>query len=745
MGSTEDMKNPGNEIISTTLVKRMKAWQSIAVLSLVLGCSVATAANPRATDAAFAALFSMPTAAPSEGKWIFRPEDDFTVRTEAGLIAYLREQKKQGADFNAYRHQGTLLHHAIRARLPATARWLLAYGGNPHLKLRDEPEDALQLSMKYEVNAITTLLQQKYGLIRPTPKPTPVVPPTPEQEANDIASSLAGVAIAPTALAKEIAAIPPQKLQRYSMAILRQMAFAARVKIDKSTGAMAYTIPAESWRILWRHLKLPLDYGEVTGLAHHIEPASWHDLVRSGYSPKAEDALGCLLAEIPLSQMKTLWPLMVAEFPNVRELASHLVLSGYRLGSGSSPCHQRDNAGILEKLAFLRSLRIANPVAGIDEAAIAETGGPLAAAIKPLIKKKTQGPARLVSAAPSCTFNLSDVWRKALTTKPGWKIETVQMLEVPGEAECAVLVSGSDSTYFPVDGLVDSFSGPYRDVRASCPDPTDAYQLWRKVGAAIIVSEPSLGHDDTMDPLIHVRDTRTGKPYYLNSGRQAGRCHLQGRFPFAYEWRAGQLVRSLPSEVENALFEQCSAGSGELACSGIAELMPNDAPGTVGDTWFNGMSLDRLLSPQSAPTLSPEARKLQLDRFVAAVMTLDRKQLASYRTSPLPSEATAAAITAVSKSNVSLPDKRKRIAWLFYDHGRLADAFDNQWPHSLLAWLPYEDWTPVMKAIATFGPTSHERASDLRTAAEEAGMPQLACDIDNARGWICGETIEDDR
>ena len=48
MGSTEDTKNPGNEIVSTALVKHMKAWRSIAVLCPVLGCDVASAANPRA-------------------------------------------------------------------------------------------------------------------------------------------------------------------------------------------------------------------------------------------------------------------------------------------------------------------------------------------------------------------------------------------------------------------------------------------------------------------------------------------------------------------------------------------------------------------------------------------------------------------------------------------------------------------------------------------------------------------------
>ena len=59
----------------------------------------------------------------------------------------------------------------------------------------------------------------------------------------------------------------------------------------------------------------------------------------------------------------------------------------------------------------------------------------------------------------------------------------------------------------------------------------------------------------------------------------------------------------------------------------------------------------------------------------------------------------------------------------------------------LLDWLPYGDWAPLMKAIATFGPTGFEQADSLRSAAAQTGMDALACDIDNARGWICGETI----
>jgi hypothetical protein len=90
-----------------------------------------------------------------------------------------------------------------------------------------------------------------------------------------------------------------------------------------------------------------------------------------------------------------------------------------------------------------------------------------------------------------------------------------------------------------------------------------------------------------------------------------------------------------------------------------------------------------------------------------------------------------------------LDEKRKRAAVLFYDHERLASAFDAEWPQLLLDWLPDEDWRPVMKAISLFGPTEFSRADELRGAAAEKGRDALACEVDHARGWICGETIAD--
>ena len=92
---------------------------------LFLTCTL-TIANPLATDQAFAALFSINQDQQPNGFGRDAPEDfveqNDTATIESDLIDYLAKQKKQGANFNAYQHQGTLLHHAIRSHLPETDR-----------------------------------------------------------------------------------------------------------------------------------------------------------------------------------------------------------------------------------------------------------------------------------------------------------------------------------------------------------------------------------------------------------------------------------------------------------------------------------------------------------------------------------------------------------------------------------------------------------------------------------------------
>jgi hypothetical protein len=84
--------------------------------------------RPGSTEEAFAALLQMP--GPPD---VWRPEssDGTTPMSQDELIAALADWKQQGANFNAYRHKGPLLHHALRLDQQKIALWLLRHGAEP--------------------------------------------------------------------------------------------------------------------------------------------------------------------------------------------------------------------------------------------------------------------------------------------------------------------------------------------------------------------------------------------------------------------------------------------------------------------------------------------------------------------------------------------------------------------------------------------------------------------------------------
>jgi hypothetical protein len=727
----------------TTLSVRHTMHRVLFVL-LFAATLNASAAKSGATDAAFAALFSMPSGKPDSGKWNFPPAEGFVPGPEANLIAYLARQKKAGAHFNAYRHQGTLLHHAIRAKLPKTAAWLLENGAQPKLKVLDSGLDALSLSMHMQQAPITQLLKQKYRMVLVPPRVPPAEPvagPSQPDEGARLARILAAAAADPAALSVALAATPQASLDNNAAAIIWQMGFVAATTIDAKSGAILYTLPVESWRILWRRLRKPVDYGEFSGLGADIQPELWAELVASGYSPKAQDALACMLTTVSPARLKALWPQMIANFPDLRQAAPRMVLGAYGMGVRSA-CGEVKDEEAAAKLAFLSSVGIRATMAGISDQSMTYASPALRAAAQPFVRPERPVVPRLVSVQPSCTFAMTDLWYDALKNKKEWPVDTVQLLEVPGEAQCAVLVIGDDGQYFPRSGLIDAFTGPEQDPVPSCPDPTDAYEVWRQVGGKIVKTETSLGHDNTFGRITLIRDELTGKRYYLNDGVQAGRCQGGSRMPFAYEWRGGRLVQSYPSEIQHTLYEQCDGADSVITCPGIASMSPGYDAFPENPTLFQGVSMQSLLRAKDKPKPPAVDSEALQANYVAAVLALDRATLKEMHSKGVTAGTTAKAIKAVSQSDLALEEKRKRIAPLFYDHSRLADAFDAEWPLLLLDWLPYEDWRPVMKAISLFGPSGFSRADDLRGNAKEKGMEELACDIDHARGWNCGETIE---
>lgn len=125
--------------------------------TLLLLCGFAVGASSSAfagspTDDAFDALLSMPQAAAEDGEWNHSAPEGFDIDGgEDALIEWLTASKEEGADFAELRHQGSLLHHAIRAGFDRTALWLLAQGANPLQTLDNASEgtDALAIAIEH--------------------------------------------------------------------------------------------------------------------------------------------------------------------------------------------------------------------------------------------------------------------------------------------------------------------------------------------------------------------------------------------------------------------------------------------------------------------------------------------------------------------------------------------------------------------------------------------------------------------
>ena len=140
-------------LAATLLVATTASWAQVA----------ATPSSP--TDDAFDALLSLPQGLPEGGEFPASHPDGIT--DEATLRAALENDLAAGADLNASRHGGTLLHHALRANLQDTSLWLLAHGADPRREVQDdrssEPggRDALQLAIVFRRwRAVDALLRR---------------------------------------------------------------------------------------------------------------------------------------------------------------------------------------------------------------------------------------------------------------------------------------------------------------------------------------------------------------------------------------------------------------------------------------------------------------------------------------------------------------------------------------------------------------------------------------------------------
>lgn len=612
-----------------------RAFWSLLVLMTVLSTELASASPKRsgsATDAAFAALLAMPGTQPLEGGWIIPPQDTPTPRNETQLIRRLQALKNLGADFDAMRHKGTLLAHAIRAGKERTAIWLLDQGATTQHVVFGSGESAYQIAQKYRRTAVTKVLEAQPGF-QPTPPDThrlsathaapagqPVqtaVPDSPRARARQLLEKqperyapkqdqLAWQALAPqlspadlhalvvdgqylapllrlvgespTDIEAVLSQLPQELIRRHAQVVADVLQKGSFVTYGEG-GTRSYTAMSRAWPALWRRIAQPLDYSQRPDLVERIPPERWSDLFGSGYSNHRLSATGCLLSALDAETFRALWPSIERHFPDAGEMAPSLVLESYQLSSDQRSCYYSSTSTqTAEKLRFLRTRNVPGRVFPLSERARGEALDPgLVAAAQPFISQPTKS--RLVPVGLDCTVDLGSADLDALIKANMGAWESVQAIDIPDQQRCALFFSTETYGYWG-PAIEDDFDqGPFQNGRPSCPDPPGHGVYWvhrnGKLQAADL-DEEYCGYSCVRQK---VQDTETKSVYWLYDSGPTVMCAPFPRLPSVYMWG---LERGRPKPIEvpagdpvvQLLRAQCSMSDDdrEVVCRNLGAI-----------------------------------------------------------------------------------------------------------------------------------------------------------------------------
>lgn len=324
---------------------------------------------------------------------------------------------------------------------------------------------------------------------------------------------------APQGFAWALTIPAPSSMQTRSTAV-----FAGMLSIRQKWGHA--DAPAR-WVPLLQLLHTPLQAALPAELLEEVAPEGWPALFALGYHPTASE-IANWLATAQLAQLTSAWPQLLALQPTLRDTAIASALSPVL----AAHCSELLTARHVDKVMYL-----------LQHGARVQKGLPLCASsrlqqpalyarlteqgiVRPFVASRA-GKARLVPTTLNCRLHLDAGLRKALLASASTAasngditLERVLAIDIPGEQDCALLLSGdSMSTYDAMVGEKDdpgSFtSGPMPSPRPSCPDPAYRYELWHMHQGRL--QRQALENNDARLPDIQMplRDTRSGKRYYL--------------------------------------------------------------------------------------------------------------------------------------------------------------------------------------------------------------------------------------
>ncbi len=303
---------------------------------------------------------------------------------------------------------------------------------------------------------------------------------------------------------------------------------------------------------------------------------------------------------------------------------------------------------------------------------------------------------------------------------PAW----FQPVTEPGAKRCAWLVTGGEVASRMSFDEDDFYQG--RNHFTPCGEATLHGEVWRQVDGRVVATPWDEGADGGA---LALQESGGARRFVLALPFRGGTCDA-GRQTALYEWVGDASTRRLvllandgPSRL--AFDAQCNVDD-PAPCFGLpsvddAAIQP-DAPESM------------LLQSTFAERFGAGLRQRWLDAFQAGDFTALRSPDLS---APM-AEWRQAALVALTASPLPLDQKRQRIAWMFRDKAGMAASFGPSTSQGsvllgLVAWLPREDWRPMLAAIGQDEPL----LLSLRDAATARGDARLACTFAKAAGRDC--------
>lgn len=818
----------------------------------------------QATIRAFDALLAHEGATPPNSEWQHTAPQDYETATtdlegEEALVAYLARQKAAGADFNAIRHEGTLLHHALRAGFEYTAQWLLDQGGDPLQGSFDSLVLAIQYRRWYVAEQLLGMPKVRARHAADTnlsawraaegkderavvsrllklrlPKPTgahgeALLALAIERHWLPLVLSLteAGVRRAKHVSCSRMAAQPPGGWRRAELekadrnlvepllpnllayvgdvATLNKLlamslrqpwndaAFARRV-IDCTLeaplpsavqrailarigeGALAAALSDERLAARWGNWLLDqpeptarwamarlasqpggvvrvarrlvdLDYSARAATADRAPGAGWAALIDHLPSPFPDELQGRLWRRVPerlypyllgrgyrpddeelfdwtrwriASEPSPVWSALIEARPDLKQRYPEILFAD-ALGERAGHCRHFPLGQTLAVVDWFLDAghRPAHPLR-IDALCWRRMTAEIQARLG--VQGVLAGPpevelGRFVPVTRSCKMPATSALRRALADLSNDWVG-VQMINQPGRDDCGLVLH-----FHPQKG-----NGGWQDDEGSeyfrpiCPESEYSYKLMRIEGE-VVTSIPIEG--DSIGAMLPVRDAKTGRDIFVAGQMDRARCDP---FPlWLLQWDndattangASPRLAVLPrqDEVVQAWLSHCLQM--DVSCIAPDQFPKAEALAEIDST---ATTVDRIFTAER-------------QSFITAVLADDQPRLAQELAAGVFPHWAVPAMAAVEATDLPVEAKRLRLAGLLRDPRRAA-ALANQFSpgevmHSVIAWLPIEDWKPLLAGMWPYA------LKQIENRATELGRHDLACLLATQRFARC--------